>query len=446
MENNFKNLPRTTEGHGPKPVVRGLPYSDPAAFVFDYLNKKNSFNFSQEEFAWYCLNQLQIEFNGLLNGYFNSHKVSFDSMANKLKLYLFFRYAFLEKKYQDKFKLLLEGISSKELKRLSRDFYQKKDLAQLPNLISFLYQDLATFINKPAYQKNPVKVLIKEKFDYAKVKNLSQKYKIINLFKEELKKIEGFIKSCFIHGSFATADFLEDWSDFDLMLIFNDKLFKEGENIYQARKILRKILPLFYQIDPLAHHYFQIITSLDLNYYPQTILPLAVYQKGLRMIGEREFLINLRDDSYERMNSLLRFVHHFKKRIKNPPRTIYQLKLDLAYLFLLPSLLLQTKGIYLYKKFSFARVKGEFPQLDFKVIDQATKIRKKWQSPNLIRYYPNIFWRILPAQFNKTVIYLYVRLLKRRKIKKFSQGEIKKLIQGINLLFEKSLDSVLNKK
>ena len=407
-----------------------------------YLNKKNSFDFNQEEFALYYLGQMQIKFNGILNNYFNSNKISFNLTADKIKSYLFFRYAFLEKKYEDKFELLLEKISNKEIKRLCRDFYQKKELNKLADLISLLYQDLDIFIDKINYQKNPTKVLIEETFDYPKVKNLSRKYTIINLFKEELKKIEGFIKSCFIHGSFATNDFLEDWSDFDLMIIFRDELFKDGRNICQARKVLRKILPLFYEIDPLTHHYFQIVTSSDLNYYPQTILPLAVYQKGLKIVGEEKFSVNLRDDSYERMNNLLRFAHHFRKRTKQPPKTIYQLKSDLAHLFLLPSLLLQIKGIYLYKKSSFARVKKEFPQIDFSIIDAATKIRQDWPTSNLIKYYPNIFWRILPFWFNKSVIYLYAHLLRKARIKRFSQTEIKELIQRIHLLFEKALASV----
>ena len=314
------------------------------------------------------------------------------------------------------------------------------------DLIMALYEDFSDKLAKAKPKTVSNLVSFKEDFDFSKFKKLSSKYSVINFLKEGISQELGkFIKVFFLQGSFASADFLENWSDLDVMLIFNEELFKDRKNLILARKVLRKFAPLFYKIDPLAHHRFQIATALDITYYPQFILPLVVYQNGLRLFGQKELEIKLRDDSFEKARDLSSRAKHFRKRMLCLPKNMVELKLDLSHLFLLPSLLLQIKGIYLLKKFSFEKVKDEFPQIDFQVIDDASIMREKWRVPNIIKHYPNFFINYLPGPINNLAIKFFAYCIRKTK-PPISEKEVENLIARIHNLFEDALQYVLKLK
>jgi len=378
------------------------------------------------------INQMQVQFNGIINSYFNSNKIPMNSIIKKVNSYLFFRVDYLKSDYQGNSVELLKTIKEPAFKNLYRESCLN-------------HKDLSAFIENISLKKESSEIKINCSFDYSMLKNLSRKYSIINLIKKRLNQLDKFIYSSFVHGSFATKDFIENWSDLDIMLVLNSNAFKDGKSIYRIRKALYKLSPLFYEIDPLAHHYFQIITSLDLNYYPESLLPLSAFEKGLKLIGNGKLRVKNRKDHYKVTNTLLKFDSHFKERTKVLPSNVFHLKEDLSYLFLLPSLLLQNRGIYLYKKDSFERAREEFPMLDFNIIDKAAKLRKDWHTLNIIQYYPNLFWRFLPNIINRLIIYLYVFCVKKCPIKKLNTKEVKNLIREINLLFKDSLEEVLKK-
>ncbi len=376
------------------------------------------------------LHQMQIWFNGILSGYLNSNTLIYDTFNDKLRKYFFSRDDFGG------------GSADPQLKKTIQSFFDERKLDKLPELITLLYHDLGNFINKADYGAEYKKITI-DNFEYEKVKDLSYKYKAVNKMKENLESVSSFIETCFIHGSFATHDLLEGWSDLDSMLILNDKAFESGNNLCMIRECLHKTNFLFYAADPLAHHFFQITTTLDLDYYPQSFLPLIAYEQGLVLVGDSTLGIRAYDNDAGKLDKLQKLVNRFKNKQKNPSSTISEFKLDLSHLFLLPSFLLQAKGIYVYKKDSFERVKQEYPNLDFSVIDRASELREKWGTPNLFRYYQALL-NIFPSGLSDFIFRSYARLVKGRKSGLITPEEQKELIKDTYVLFKDSLETVKN--
>lgn len=257
------------------------------------------------------------------------------------------------------------------------------------------------------------KIFIKTQFDIENFKNHGWQYPGINFLKKEAdKKLSDFISVFLIHGSFATKDFLPQWSDLDALIILNDKTFENTENLKYVYKTLRKMALLCYKIDPLAHHEFEFLTEFDLNHYPQYMFPLAIYDYSILLSGKSEFDIILRADNGEKIQRLSDFVNYFHDKIANSDfsRNKYSWKNDLSRAMLWPSLLLQAKNIFIYKKYSFSKAKNEFKNLDFSPIDEASSIMREWKNANFLKYYPNIFLNLLPYRLNQKMVYLYRHL------------------------------------
>lgn len=281
-----------------------------------------------------------------------------------------------------------------------------------------------------------MKIKIK-RFEYNSFKNLGWQYKAIHFLQKQVdKKLNKFINCFFIHGSFVTKDFLEDWSDLDAKVIFNYPI-----NPF-AKKLIKKLSLICYKIDPLTHHLFSIISEDDLKYYSNSWLPPSLYKYSLLLNGKSEIVINLKEDkgNIERMRS---FIGYFRDKVSNGEysKTKADWKNDVAHILLWPSFLLQAKGIVIYKKYSFERVKKEFSKIDFSIVDQATQIRKNWRQVNLLRYYPNFLFLVFPFRLNQIIINRHRKYLNRRP--KQTQEEIKVFTQNALLFLEKSYDLIL---
>jgi len=316
-------------------------------------------------------------------------------------------------------------------------------------LIINLYHQLQTVgsgIEK--FQTKPQKVFIKTHFDIEKFKSYGWQYLVINFLKEEVnKKLSDFIIVFLIHGSFATKDFLPDWSDLDTLIILNNKVFENVENLKYVYKTIRKMALLCYKIDPLAHHEFEFITEFNLRYYPRYMFPTVLYDYSVLLSGKSEFDIIFRPDKSEEIKYLEDFLGYFWKKIDvgDFSRNKFFWKNDLSQMMLWPSLLLQAKNIFIYKKYSFDRAKEEFKNLDFSPVDRATAIRNNWKTLNLLKYYPSRLLSILPYWFNEKVFYLF-RKISRSSQPKEPAEKIKELTLKFYSLAKSSLEYILNNK
>ncbi|MHA1751333.1 MAG: hypothetical protein ACTSYZ_03100 [Candidatus Helarchaeota archaeon] len=409
-----------------------LPFIHPLFFIHAYFREGKHFGIDKKELKIYAFNNLQIIFNKILKRFLQATKDEYYINFTKRELhkYLIFRDILLNRKYSLNPKIIFD---TRNKVQLIIDLYQ--DLNKLKKQIESNLKLQKKHIN------------IKEQFDYNNFKNLGWQYKVINFLQQQTRKnLSQFINYFLIHGSFATRDFLENWSDLDTLVILNDRIFQSIHNLNYAKKYFRKLGLLCYKIDPLAHHQFMFLTNFDLNYYPSFIFPPVLYHYALLINGQPEITINIRPDKYEKIQIMSNFVNYFREKVlkERYSENNFSWKNDLAHIMLWPSLLLQSKNIYIYKKFSFQRAKREFPQIDFKIVDWATEIMKNWSRPNILKYYPNFFFMFLPFYFNKIIINVYIKYLNTLPLSQNSK-EIKIITKKALSFLENSFSLILKK-
>lgn len=315
-----------------------------------------------------------------------------------------------------------------------------------PQLIIDLYQDLNQLKKEISPKLEFKKISIVNRFDYDRFKNLGWQYRVIYFLQKQIdKKLNKFVNCFLVHGSFATRDFLEDWSDLDTKIVLKDTIFESTENLNYARKQFAKLSFLCDKIDPLSHHRFSFLTDFDLNYYSRFFLPLVVYKHSLLLNGVSEIRINLRNDKQEQIRQMNNFVDYFRNKVLNKTysRNLSCWKDDLAHIMLWPCLMLQAKGISVYKKYSFEKSKQEFPSLDFSLVDEATAIMRDWFRPNVLRYYPNFLFTFLPFRLNQTIVNQYRNYLNRRSIQQTAE-EVERFTERSLSFLEESFGLISN--
>jgi len=342
----------------------------------------NKLDLSKQEIKIFYLNQIQGVFRKLFNSCFQYPERQFNRsyLKNLIQEYLTYRgyCIFGERRNLEK---NLEQFSGKAKERFL-DALNQKNINEFL-LITDIYNDLFRLkkeINPKIVSSQTKKI---KKFRFDEYRHLSKKYLDIVFIQEQIKaQASDLIDFFLIHGSYASKDFIKGWSDLDTMVVLNDEVFKEEQAFNRARRFFQKLSLVCYRFDLTAHHRFIFLTDFDLNYYPQSILPLVVYENCFNLSSKsNELNFMIRDDYFEKNQCLYAFLEYFGYIAKKPQVTFCQLKKQISMLLLMPSLLLQTKNIYVYKKHSFKLAKKEFPALDFGIIDEASEKRNKWRLP-----------------------------------------------------------------
>jgi len=186
------------------------------------------------------------------------------------------------------------------------------------------------------------------------------------------------------------------------------------------------------------------LTNFDLDNYPSFVFPPVLYNESLLLFGQSELNINLRSDKYEKIQAMSNFINYF--RDKSLTHQYSQIKghwkNDLAHLMLWPCFMLQAKGICVYKKYSFGKVKKEFPNVDFCIIDQASDIMKQWSSFNILRYYPNFLFTFLPFRFNQIIINRYRKFINYLPLQ-INELNVERFTQKALIFLEDTFDLIL---
>ena len=410
--------------------LEDIAFIDPLFLLEKHFNNKNNFSLSDKEIKIYSLNNLQSTFNRILDRFlqirFDKYWIIF--IEKELNKYLIFRNVFLNNQYS----------------------FNPKPVFSLKNqtlLIINLYKDLNNLKRQilPSLDLEKKSIKIKQRFKYNNFSNLGWQYKTIYFLQKQInKRLSKFIDCFLVHGSFATKDFLENWSDLDTKIILNDFVFESSSNLDYVQKWFKKLSLLCDKIDPLAHHRFSFLTKFDLNYYPSYLFPLILYDYSLLLNGQTKIDVNLRIDKYDKIQAMSNFVNYFRNKISNEQysKNKSNWKNDLSHLMLWPSFMLQSKNIYVYKKYSFERAKKEFFQIDFSIVDQATQIIKGWSRNNILKYYPDFLFNFFPFRLNQIIFNQYKKYLNNKSLQQTSK-EVKIFTKDASLFLEKTFILIL---
>ena len=302
-------------------------------------------------------------------------------------------------------------------------------------LLSNLYRDFSRIINKnvksarkPRCAELKMEAYRKEDSKYLKPLDELKKYSD--------KFLKQHLSGFYLHGSLATNDYIKGWSDVDTISIISKETTNDPEALLKLRERLYRARYFFYKIDPLQHHGSIVISEYDMASYCNAYFPIPVF-KYAKSFFEEDAMIHFkeRDYSSEALARLFWFVSYFRK-LKEEKRFdlgSYDLKTLLHSITLFPAMYLQSKGILVYKKFSFAMARKDFSSEDWKVIDDVSSIRLNWSkiiSPDL-----PMFSRINPLlyyQANSRISDLF------KNIKKANNIDEEELIRNMHRLSEKA--------
>ena len=190
------------------------------------------------------------------------------------------------------------------------------------------------------------------------------------------------ISGLFLHGSLATHDYIEDYSDVDMVVLITRGCVLDPRRLIRLRGHVATWQRSIFSFDPFQHHGIYTITEMDLAFYPPHYLPAEIfaYSVSLARHPSTQAFVQ-RGDSSESLALAISAARHIvtvADVIGARPRNFYELKLYVESILLLPTYYLQAcRKAYVYKKFSYRLVRSEFSPDGWKAIDVATEFRQR---------------------------------------------------------------------
>lgn len=374
-----------------------------------------------------AINFLQSELHEICYSYFNGGFSKFgyamyplvNGVSNEIKQKIFGlkRVAeFLSKKGYD----FSKSLSLYADKRINAD--------NLPIFLSALYYDLGN-TKKNKVPSKRIKLTAIDIDNYSKKNFL---YPVIEMRNFAEKNLRKFMLDMHLHGSLATLDYKEGWSDFDTLIIIKKDIFQIPENMIKLRNLLYESKKYFFKVDPLQHHGHMVLTEYDIDYYCETFFPLVLFRYSKSFFGQKFFVSKVRDCKVENRKRFDWFVEYFIKlgSERRFNANSYNLKFFFHLVSLFPIIYLQSKGVHVYKKFSFDKAKKDFSDKEWEPIEMVTKIRNNWKIPKIAPFTcfisginPLLAYRANSIYWN----FFY-------DIKKMNNVDIVKLVKGMTSL------------
>jgi len=285
---------------------------------------------------------------------------------------------------------------------------------------------------------------------FAQVENSSNyseyiQYSIENYTGSNLyvKKISDFLETtigdnllgAYVHGSVATSEEIP-YSDFDGFIILKNETILDSKKLKRVAQVLSESEKIMFEMDPLQHHGWFILTENDLKNYPEYYLPSAILNFSKCLFGENQISLIVKKTGFK--NEYIESFHgmasaiHKKLESKSFLKNYYSFKNLLSQFMLLPSFYIQAKTANgIYKKFSFEKVKTELKE-KYNVMDEISFLRKKWNYHppyfyRLIKKYPDSILRLLPSKY-------FSGSLPHDVINKFDDSFIKRMQDFVNNL------------
>jgi len=190
-----------------------------------------------------------------------------------------------------------------------------------------------------------------------------------------------YIAGAYVHGSIGTNEEIP-YSDFDALVILKNEVLNDARKLSVAARLLNNARSIFFNMDPLQHHGWFVITERDLEHYPEAYFPPELFRHAKSLMPGRGLELSLALDSKTDFRSPLKdLCWSIEKKLKKEmyPASLYLLKNLLSEFMLLPALYVQArnkKGIY--KKFSFEEAKKDFTRDDWRIMDEVSVLRINW--------------------------------------------------------------------
>lgn len=188
----------------------------------------------------------------------------------------------------------------------------------------------------------------------------------------------------YVHGSLGTYEETA-YSDFDALAIIKNEVFKSSKRLAKVAQRLSAARRIMFELDPLQHHGWFVLTEADFYNYPDYYFPFELFNYSKSLFSDKGLTLNIRIKNSQKEKKIEIFDSISLSIIKTVcekkyPINAYELKGLLSKFMLLPSLYIQARdGKSIFKKFSFGEAKKDFLEHDWRIMDEVSEIRKNWQ-------------------------------------------------------------------
>lgn len=243
----------------------------------------------------------------------------------------------------------------------------------LPENISIYFNDIT---NKTKSNHNSIDFIIlnqveSKNYCVNKIKNICQNSNLEGVF------------SCYVFGSIASNE-TNSYSDFDGVLIYDEKKLTSKKRIYQLRKLIKQINLYSHLQDGLQHHGILVVGTNELIKKNDELI-LNLLKESLVIYGSPYQDIR-HENKICYTGSFIKLKKSILHKLNNEEKWTnqYFFKNMLSELLLYPCSYLQFKNQkYISKKDSFEMIKDIFDQQDVQTINQLEQIRLNWKQEKL---------------------------------------------------------------
>jgi len=375
------------------------------------------------------LNEFQDKLHKFTSSYLNGGFGAFG--------YLFYP---LSKKVSGQNEKLLDEVSELAVK-LGENFDFEKSMKLVKSgeknpsvLISVFYCDFG----KIKIKGNLVKSSVKPKCREFNIEDYDEKEyvkPVKELAEYAEKNLKNYLSGFYVHGSIATQDFVKEWTDLDTFVIINKKILNSPEKIDELRERLYYARIFQCRVDPLQHHGHHIITEYDIEYYPESFMPIEALKLAKSLLkDDKRITFKTRDSSKEDKEAFEWFSSDIEKTHNmcvNRKRWLnnYMLKFLLHKVALYPSIYLSAKGKHIYKKKSFDMTEKDFSVEAWEAIKDVTAYRNKWKNITDIKLITTLFSYnpVLAYQINAKITgqFYLLKIKNRVRLHKFLEASVK---------------------
>lgn len=246
-------------------------------------------------------------------------------------------------------------------------------------------------IRKQIYTEKKLKIIRSETVVIHRLSdiNVIKNKHVFQLNKFFNRKLEKYIYSSFVQGSVATEDYTR-FSDFDTFIILKKKAIHDKDDFLRFMIENIKSSKYLYRFDPYQHHRNWICHQEDLQCYDQSILPIEVIKYGRVILGKQTIQYDLICSNDSILYHAAIGLNSLRHKIESGTylKNMWHFKDFISTLLLMPVVLLELKGIYVYKRESFELAKKEFffSDEEWKAIDIATQVRSTWSTKLNLRH------------------------------------------------------------
>jgi len=194
----------------------------------------------------------------------------------------------------------------------------------------------------------------------------------------------------YVHGSLATMDYIEGYSDFDTVAVVRKEVLENPKWAEDFKRRLVQSNTFLYLLDPLQHHQHFVITEYDLDHYFEPIFPVVLFDYAAELTSFRnELRFKCHTAGHLMAQQLtIRKFYFGEMWPSRCPLHAYDVKNAIQNIALLPTLYLQCKtGKHLYKRFSFDMARQDFSLELWSVIDRATRVRQMCPYRSMYSYW-----------------------------------------------------------